>query len=88
MAIRFSNPYKTAWAFVGVVILAAVLAFGALGAAYGFRTYDYLNAPLGDLTGPDKQPLTRAKFLDLQIAAAVQAASQPKPAQDAPKETK
>ena len=55
---------------LGLLLTAAVVA-GALGALRGYQAFTYLNAPIGTL---GDKPLTRAGFLELQLAREAQAA--------------
>lgn len=81
MSLRPANPYKAAWQAVAALAVASTLYFGYVAATKAQAAYNFLTEPL-PYTGPDKQPLTRAKFIQLQLEAAAKppAATPPTPA--------
>jgi hypothetical protein len=72
MAFPFSNPYKAAWQAVAALTVAAVLYFGYVAGTRAYASYNFLNEVVGTIPGPDGKPtpLTRAAFINLQIAEA------------------
>lgn len=65
-----TNYYKVAWLALATVLGLALVAAVGVGAARGFQAYSYLNATIGEVGG---KPITRANYLDLQLAREAQA---------------